>query len=129
MIEDGTPEEIVPRRYWKYVGGAPCSAYRFHSLAAPEVQAVFQLNAAPSNVQRVTMTTFRQTCPNNGCEIFGSIPLGRTPVCLCSIAAMISMFLRLLIKRFWCIHGKESTELPRREVPAYSNSCLRQIMK
>ena len=37
MIKEGKSDELVPIEYWKYVGGAPCSAYRFASLAAPGV--------------------------------------------------------------------------------------------
>ena len=37
MIDCGNSEEIVPKAYWKLMGGAPCSAYRFVSLAAPGV--------------------------------------------------------------------------------------------
>jgi len=41
MIKDGRENDLVPRSYWKYVGGAPCSAYRFNSLASPNVCASF----------------------------------------------------------------------------------------
>jgi hypothetical protein len=37
MIENDQSEEMTPREYWKHLGGAPCSAYRFASLAAPGV--------------------------------------------------------------------------------------------
>ena len=37
MIEEGKSEELVPIEYSQYVGGTPCSAYRFASLAAPGV--------------------------------------------------------------------------------------------
>jgi Protein of unknown function (DUF1749) len=39
MIHHGKSDDIVPRNFWKMVGGAPCSAYRFTSLAAPGVGA------------------------------------------------------------------------------------------
>ena len=34
MINGGESDQVVPRDFWEIVGGAPCSAYRFASLAS-----------------------------------------------------------------------------------------------
>jgi hypothetical protein len=37
MIQEGNEDEIGPKKYWKWLGGGACSAYRFNSLVGPNV--------------------------------------------------------------------------------------------
>jgi pimeloyl-ACP methyl ester carboxylesterase len=48
MIQEGNADEIVPKKYWKWLGGGACIAYRFNSLVA---QGVYPLAKDANNYQ------------------------------------------------------------------------------
>lgn len=58
MVKTGDGLELVPRQFGKYLGGSPCTAYRFLSLAGPEVITKVLVNQAHN---RETTTFFPLT--------------------------------------------------------------------
>jgi hypothetical protein len=94
MINDGREKDMVPRNYWKVLGGAPLSAYRFHSLASLNVCTCL-IRRFQILTTRVTMTFSLQISPTLDLARYGDIPLGQTLPFSYYMEMKINMFPRM----------------------------------